>query len=110
MGTPLLGAVVLPRLGNPRGAEPSGPAVALPAMAKQSKPVRLDGPVADSDLTQPMRFPTNTMSAAEKAKAAALAAEKTAEKPHVRPRTADAADEVTAVIDMSGMVKDGDGK
>ena len=110
VGTPLLGAVVLPRLGNPRGAEPSGPAVALPAMAKQSKPVRLDGPVADSDLTQPMRFPTNTMSASEKAKAAALAAEKTAEKPHVRPRTADAADEVTAVIDMSGMAKDGDGK
>jgi hypothetical protein len=58
-----------------------------------------------------MRFPTNTISAAEKAKAAtAAAAEKTAEKPQVRPRAAESADEVTAVIDMSGMAKDGDGK
>jgi Mrp family chromosome partitioning ATPase/ElaB/YqjD/DUF883 family membrane-anchored ribosome-binding protein len=110
VGTPLLGAVVLPRLANLRGAEPNGPAVTLTAAGKDSKAARLDGPVADSDLTQPMRFPTNTMSAAEKAKAAALAAAKTAEKPQVRPRTADAADEITAVIDMSGMAKDGDGK
>jgi len=110
VGTPLLGAVVLPRLANLRGGAPNGPAVTLSAAERDSKAARLDGPVSDSDLTQPMRFPTNTMSAAEKAKAAALAAEKTAEKPQVRPRTADAADEITAVIDMSGMVKDGDGK
>ena len=111
VGTPLLGAVVLPRLTNLRGAEATGPAVTLSAAEKDRNAVRLDGPVADSDLTQPMRFPTNTMSAAEKAKAAAAsAAEKTAEKPQVRPRTADAADEITAVIDMSGMAKDGDGK
>jgi hypothetical protein len=117
VGTPLLGAVVLPRLANLRAPEPSGPAVTLSAAEKDSKAARPDGPVSDSDLTQPMRFPTNTMSAAEKAKtaktaktAAALAAEKTAEKPQVRPRTADAADEITAVIDMSGMAKDGDGK
>jgi len=110
VGTPLLGAVVLPRLANLRGGEPNGPAVTLSAAERDSKAARLDGPVSDSDLTQPMRFPTNTMSAAERAKATALAAEKTAEKPQVRPRTADAADEITAVIDMSGMAKDGDGK
>jgi hypothetical protein len=58
-----------------------------------------------------MRFPTNTMSAAEKAKQAAAAAanEKTAPNAQVRPRTADSADEITAVIDMSGLVQNGAG-
>jgi hypothetical protein len=130
VGTPLLGAVVLPRLTNLRGPEPNGPAVVLSAAEKNSKAARPEGsgfPASsagsgagsgtDPEFTQPMRFPTNTMSAAEKAKAsaavaavAAVAAEKTAEKPQVRPRTAESADEVTAVIDMSGVTKDGDGK
>ncbi|HEX5199394.1 Wzz/FepE/Etk N-terminal domain-containing protein [Paractinoplanes rhizophilus] len=96
VGTPLLGAVVLPRLPNLPAAEVNPPAVTLT-------------PAESADLTQPMRFPTNTMSAAEKA-AKAAAAEKTAEKPQVRPRTAEAAAEITAVIDMSGVAKDGDGK
>jgi Mrp family chromosome partitioning ATPase len=99
VGTPLLGAVVLPRLPNLPAAEVNPPAVTLT-------------PAESADLTQPMRFPTNTMSAAEKAAKAAkaAAAEKTAEKPQVRPRTAEAAAEITAVIDMSGVAKDGDGK
>ncbi|WP_433374706.1 Wzz/FepE/Etk N-terminal domain-containing protein [Actinoplanes sp. CA-142083] len=96
VGTPLLGAVVLPRLSNLPSPEVNVPAVTLSPNDK----------ISDGDLTQPMRFPTNTMSAAEKAKMA----EKTQEKPQVRPRTAEAADEITAVIDMSGMAKDGDGK
>jgi hypothetical protein len=57
-----------------------------------------------------MRFPTNTMSAAEKAareRAARAANERTAPNAQVRPRMANAADEVTAIIDMSGLVKDG---
>ncbi len=113
VGTPLLGAVVLPRLSGLRAAEVSAPAVTLPPPSEKpsGKPAGRkagDGPVSDSDLTQPMRFPTNTMSAAEKAKKAAAAAnEKTAPNAQVRPRTADSADEITAVIDMSGMVKDG---
>jgi uncharacterized protein involved in exopolysaccharide biosynthesis/Mrp family chromosome partitioning ATPase len=120
VGTPLLGAVVLPRLTNLRGPEPNGPAVVLSAAERDSKAARPEvpgsaGPGAgsgtDPEFTQPIRFPTNTMSAAEKAKAsAAVAAEKTPEKPQVRPRTAGEADEITAVIDMSGVAKDGDGK
>ncbi|MFI5890696.1 Wzz/FepE/Etk N-terminal domain-containing protein [Actinoplanes sp. NPDC051513] len=96
VGTPLLGAVVLPRLSNLPTSEINPPAVTLSPGEK----------ISDGDLTQPMRFPTNTMSAAEKAKLA----EKTQEKPQVRPRSAESADEITAVIDMSGMAKDGDGK
>jgi uncharacterized protein involved in exopolysaccharide biosynthesis/Mrp family chromosome partitioning ATPase len=118
VGTPLLGAVVLPRLSHLRAPEPSGPAVTL-TPAAGPRPATTpeqpaDGTVADADLTQPMRFPTNTMSATEKARAArekALKAsnEKTAQNAQVRPRTGGSVDEVTAVIDMSGtsMVKDG---
>jgi uncharacterized protein involved in exopolysaccharide biosynthesis/Mrp family chromosome partitioning ATPase len=122
VGTPLLGAVVLPRLANLRPGEPNAPAVTLPPNSSGKADRDADGPVADADLTQPMRFPTNTVSAAEKAARAASAAtaakearekamkavnEKTAPNAQVRPRTADHSDEVTAVIDMSGMVKDG---
>ncbi|MEU4245235.1 Wzz/FepE/Etk N-terminal domain-containing protein [Actinoplanes sp. NPDC026619] len=120
VGTQLLGAVVLPRLSGLRAAEASAPAVTLaPSPAGEKNPERgraaaLDAPVSDIELTQPMRFPTNTMSAAEKAARATRAAttEKTAEKPQVRPRSANAADEITAVIDMSGLeglVKEGTG-
>jgi uncharacterized protein involved in exopolysaccharide biosynthesis/Mrp family chromosome partitioning ATPase len=86
VGTPLLGAVVLPRLSHQRTAEAVAPAVTLP-----SRP--MDEPISDIELTQPMRIPTGTLSAAEKAQ--------------VRQRAVDRAEEITAVIDMSGMTKDG---
>ncbi|HEX8931489.1 MAG TPA: hypothetical protein VGA45_21455, partial [Actinomycetota bacterium] len=70
-----------------------------PALANAAE----DGPIPDSELTQPMRIPTGTLSAAEKAQKAA--ADKAAQQ--VRQRGADSTEEITAVIDMSGMVKDG---
>jgi Mrp family chromosome partitioning ATPase/capsular polysaccharide biosynthesis protein len=117
VGTPLLGAVVLPRLSHLRTPEPSVPAVTLTpsAGAPPAEPEVPGQPakVADADLTQPMRFPTNTLSAAEKARAAREKAlrssnEKTAANAQVRPRSGGPADEVTAVLDMSGsgLVKD----
>jgi hypothetical protein len=103
VGTPLLGAVVLPRLSGLRTADAGGPAVTLapsPALGKPNA-AALDGPVQDTELTQPMRFPTNTLSAAERARA---------EKPQLRPRSSQGAEEITAVIDMSGLVTEGTGK
>jgi len=93
VGTPLLGAVVLPRLSGLRAGENGGPAVTLTPPGRPASP--LDGPLSEIDMTQPVRFPTNTMSAADKAKGA------------VRPRSADENDEVTAVIDISGVAADG---
>jgi hypothetical protein len=104
VGTPLLGAVVLPRLSSLRVAEVAAPAVTLPPQANSADLV------VDADLTQPMRFPTNTLSSAEKAareKAAKAANERTAPNAQVRPRTAGPANDVTAVLDMSGLVKEG---
>jgi hypothetical protein len=86
VGTPLLGAVVLPRLSHLRNVEAVAPAVTLP-------PRPMDEPISDIELTQPMRIPTGTLSATEKAQ--------------VRQRAVDRAEEITAVIDMSGMTKDG---
>lgn len=98
VGTPLLGAVVLPRLSNLRGPEPMAPAVALgPATASVSAH-KADDAISDVELTQPMRIPTGTMSATEKAQKEAAQ--------QVRQRVADNAEEITAVIDMSGVVKD----
>ncbi|WP_438871431.1 Wzz/FepE/Etk N-terminal domain-containing protein [Paractinoplanes lichenicola] len=99
VGTPLLGAVVLPRLSHLRAAEQAGPAVTLSPPSPHPGPRPDETAVLDRDLMQPQRFPTNTMSAAEKA----------AQK--VRPRVADSAEEITAVIDMSGLdvkAQDGD--
>jgi hypothetical protein len=155
VGTPLLGAVVLPRLSGLRSGEVNQPAVTLPPPGSLPVAGRKPGePVLDDDMTQPMRFPTGTVSAAEAAarKAAegkqqgARKAEphpRTAEPPSpgdkaaknakatqaaqaaqnaaaaaVRQRATDDADEITAVIDLSGAVKagntdtakDGDGK
>ena len=94
-------------------------------------------PVLDDDMTQPMRFPTGTVSAAETAarrppttrprsggqgredaKATKRPGGADAAAAAVRQRADDNADEVTAVIDLSGAVragnsdvtKDGDGK
>ncbi|WP_438872695.1 GNVR domain-containing protein [Paractinoplanes pyxinae] len=105
VGTPLLGAVVLPRLTNLRVPEPTGPAVTLtpPSPAKPS-PRPDETAVLDRDLMQPKRFPTNTVTSSEKAAAQ-----------QVRQRIADSAEEITAVIDMSGVAdkiekQDGDTK
>jgi hypothetical protein len=103
---------VLPRLTGLRPADLAGPAVTL------APPVENRSGQA-GDMTQPMRIPTGTISAAERraAESAVKAAEKAAkaaDKAKVRPRTAEAVaagDEVTAVLDMSGLPKkDGDGK
>jgi capsular polysaccharide biosynthesis protein/Mrp family chromosome partitioning ATPase len=93
VGTPLLGAVVLPRLANLRAADAAAPIVTLtPPVAAEPKPADAS---ADAELTQRMRIPTGTVSAAEKA----------AGQP--RQRKVDSADEITAVIDISGLAKDG---
>jgi hypothetical protein len=66
---------------------------------------RSDGDrLTDTDLTQPMRIPTGTMSAAERAAAQAA---QSAPAGQVRQRTVDTDKEITAVIDISGMAKDG---
>jgi len=90
VGTPLLGAVVLPRLTGMRTDEDNLPVVTLPAGAEPSKiePRKIEPrqdarpdetAVLDNDRTQPMRLPT-------------------AGGP-VRPRQGDL-DEVTAIIDL----------
>src|SRR3954468_16573504 len=64
VGTPLLGAVVLPRLAGLRTDDVTEPAVALTAPTVE-KPI-IGSPeetaVIEADRTQPMRFPTNTVS------------------------------------------------
>jgi hypothetical protein len=86
VGTPLLGAVVLPRLIGLRSPEDAPlPAVALPPPSRPEETT-----VLDAELTQPMRLPTGTVSRP------AVAA-----KPSpVRPRQVEV-DEVTAVIEMT---------
>jgi hypothetical protein len=66
VGTPLLGAVVLPRLKGVRAGAAPQPAVALAPPTVMSQ---LPGPdetavlaALDNDQTQPMRIPTNTVS------------------------------------------------
>jgi Mrp family chromosome partitioning ATPase/capsular polysaccharide biosynthesis protein len=93
VGTPLLGAVVLPRLAPIRAADVHGPAVTLTA----GMPVAGGKPVRDNDMTQPMRFPTGTLSAAQK-EAGKDRGPKALPSPH--PPLDD-----TAIIDMSGVVK-----
>ncbi|MEV6844698.1 Wzz/FepE/Etk N-terminal domain-containing protein [Actinoplanes sp. NPDC051411] len=93
VGTPLLGAVVLPRLAPIRAADVHGPAVTLTA----GMPVAGGKPVRDNDMTQPMRFPTGTLSAAQK--------EATRDKgPKALPSPHPPLDD-TAIIDMSDVVK-----
>ena len=97
VGTPLLGAVVLPRLANLRAADAAAPIVTLtPPVAAEAKPA--DASAADAELTQRMRIPTGTVSAAEKAAAQAG---------QPRQRKVDSAEEITAVMDLSGLAKDG---
>jgi capsular polysaccharide biosynthesis protein/MinD-like ATPase involved in chromosome partitioning or flagellar assembly len=113
VGTPLLGAVVLPRLSGSHSADENPPAVTLvppdstepsPAGRPKHSGVGKAGPVyrsGDIELTQPTRFPTGTVSAGEK-----TAGDKaTGEKAGLRQRTDD--NDVTAVIDMSGVLRGG---
>ncbi|MEU4215589.1 Wzz/FepE/Etk N-terminal domain-containing protein [Actinoplanes sp. NPDC026623] len=81
VGTPLLGAVVLPRLTGMRGGEENLPAVALPAERKE--PRSDEAATADADRTQPLRSSASPTTGGQ-----------------VRPREG-GQDEVTAVIDMS---------
>ncbi|MET0426344.1 MAG: Wzz/FepE/Etk N-terminal domain-containing protein [Actinoplanes sp.] len=97
VGTPLLGAVVLPRLSHMRAAETVEPAVTLTPPVPKAPPA---GPrpdetaVLNTDMTQAMRIPTGTVSTVDKGA-----------KP--RQRGADGGSEdVTAVIDMSGLRAD----
>jgi Mrp family chromosome partitioning ATPase/capsular polysaccharide biosynthesis protein len=108
VGTPLLGAVVLPRLAPVRASDAHGPVVTLPPPGV-GMPVAGGKPVRDDDMTQPMRFPTGTLSAAQREVAQKEAATETG--PKSLPSPHGPADE-TAVIDMSGVVKAGstDGK
>jgi MinD-like ATPase involved in chromosome partitioning or flagellar assembly len=122
VGTPLLGAVVLPRLAGMRTNEMQLPAVTLrpPAAdepAKSSQPPD-ETAVIDGERTQPMRLPTNTVSrpapsspAAENPRFASPGSP-AAENPRfanvspgpVRPRQSDG-DEVTAIIELTPAAK-----
>jgi Mrp family chromosome partitioning ATPase len=56
VGTPMLGAVVLPRLTGLRAEDEKLPVVTLPAERREPRPD--DTAVLDAGLTQPMRLPT----------------------------------------------------
>jgi len=108
VGTPLLGAVVLPRLTSLRSDDLDLPAVSLTppggnmatAVAANAKAVAANAKAAaerrpdetvvlDEERTQPVRIPTGTVSRMHAGGAT------------VRPRPSDDDDEVTAVIDMT---------
>jgi uncharacterized protein involved in exopolysaccharide biosynthesis/Mrp family chromosome partitioning ATPase len=91
VGTPLLGAVVLPRLIGLRGPEDAPlPAVALPPQGISQPAQPQETALLDAELTQPMRLPTGTVS---------RPAPSVKPSP-VRPRQVEV-DEVTAVIEMT---------
>ena len=103
VGTPLLGAVVLPRLAGLRTDDVNLPAVALTPQQTGKPAEKIDGPrpdktaVIDADRTQPMRLPTGTSRPAPAA------------KPNpIRPRQVDV-DEVTAVIELTTATKNENG-
>jgi Mrp family chromosome partitioning ATPase len=98
VGTPLLGAVVLPRLAALRAADVHVPAVTL--SPPPGMPVAGGKPVRDNDMTQPMRFPTGTLSASQREREAA--AKDKAKNPKALPSPHRPGDD-TAVLDMSGV-------
>jgi uncharacterized protein involved in exopolysaccharide biosynthesis/Mrp family chromosome partitioning ATPase len=103
VGTPLLGAVVLPRLAGLRTDDVNLPAVALTPQQTGKPAEKIDGPrpdetaVIDADRTQPMRLPTGTSRPAP-----------TAKPNPIRPRQVDV-DEVTAVIELTTATKNENG-
>jgi Mrp family chromosome partitioning ATPase/capsular polysaccharide biosynthesis protein len=98
VSTPLLGAVVLPRLTALRAADVHVPAVTL--TPPPGMPVAGGKPVRDNDMTQPMRFPTGTLSASQREREAA--AKDRAKNPKALPSPHRPVDD-TAVLDMSGV-------
>ena len=100
VGTPLLGAVVLPRLASPRTDDTTTPAVRLtpagPAGETPEGPRPDETAVLDADRTQPMRLPTGTVSRMSRDPAPAG----DGRPAPIRPRPVEA-DEVTAVIEMT---------
>jgi hypothetical protein len=96
VGTPLLGAVVLPRLVSLRHDGSDLPAVALTPHTVNTEKAAERRPdetiVLDEERTQPMRIPTGTVSRSQSSAGA------------VRPRQRDV-DEVTAVIELTPPVK-----
>ena len=119
VGTPLLGAVVLPRLSGLRTDDVDLPAVTLPPAgtsagraadtakvtdtAKVSpRPRPDDTAVLDAELTQPVRLPTGTVSRAAGREAANPGGP-------ARPRQADP-DEVTAVIELAPSMESADSR
>jgi hypothetical protein len=94
VGTPLLGAVVLPRLAGLRTDDVTEPVVALtaPTVEKPILPSPEETAVIETDRTQPMRFPTNTVS-----------------RPAPRQNGNDSGDEPTAVIELSPSTTKTDG-
>jgi Mrp family chromosome partitioning ATPase len=87
VGTPLLGAVVLPRLAGLRSDEVEPPAVALTPPPVDNGPSPEDTAVLDAEKT--MRFPTNTIS-------------------RPAPRQKNDNEEATAVIELAPAKKDGE--
>jgi Mrp family chromosome partitioning ATPase len=99
VGTPLLGAVVLPRLSSIRTEDVRLPAVALTPPGKDPKPD--ETMILDEERTQPMRLPTNTVSRPTVSRP--TVSRPTVSRPspgQVRPRPSDA-DEVTAIIELT---------
>jgi len=100
VGTPLLGAVVLPRIAAMRTAHVNLPAVALRLPEKPERPELSDGPAAeetaviDGGRTQPIRLPTNTVSRPLPSPGSG----------QVRPRPGEG-DEVTAIIELTPAAK-----
>jgi uncharacterized protein involved in exopolysaccharide biosynthesis/Mrp family chromosome partitioning ATPase len=110
VGTPLLGAVVLPRLTSLRNDDMDLPAVALTppganaaqavaANAKAAAGRRADETVVlDEERTQPVRIPTGTVSRLHSGPSP------------VRPRQSDDEGEVTAIIDMTPAAESADSR
>jgi Mrp family chromosome partitioning ATPase/ElaB/YqjD/DUF883 family membrane-anchored ribosome-binding protein len=101
VGTPLLGAVVLPRLTGVRTGDANGPVVTLPpppaaAVNEPGGPSPDETAVLDADRTQPLRLPAGARPSPSP----------------VRPRQNGDGDDATAVIEMSPAVntESADGK
>jgi hypothetical protein len=95
VGTPLLGAVVLPRLTGLRPPDAHLPAVALTPQVAEDGPRPDETAVLDTDRTQAVRLPGGARPAL---------AGRPSPGP-VRPRPSDA-DDATAVIEMTPMSTD----
>ncbi|GAA0795923.1 tyrosine-protein kinase domain-containing protein [Spirilliplanes yamanashiensis] len=96
VGTPLLGAVVLPRLGAGRTEEPA-PAPAVELTADDADPKPLHEPLDDAERTQPLRLP----SSADAAKA--NGSKKGTVTPPRPPGQKGGSEDATAVMNLSDL-------